>query len=210
MTEILNITNALRVIAQLSIDRSSVVLGKLIKRGARIEIVKVYSSDISEASSAVYLGDEGVVGAILNLEGDINLKFLFFVTHKDSLLITDMILRKELGTTKQFDLYAESAIQEIGNIVASAITNVFTSDFGINMKPTPPIIINDFAGTVFEEYIREIATVKNQILIIETKFQVVRSDISCYMFMLPIPGSEEHLANIDKLVGNNGNNKGEV
>lgn len=194
MTENMNADRALKLIAKLSIDRSSQVLSKLIKAGAKITLEKVYIEDISRVTERfISEGEREVVGAFIDLVGDAPFKFLFFVDVKDSLLLCDMMLRREAGTTKELDIYAKSAVQELGNILASAISNVFATDFQISMKPTPPTVINDYSTTIFQEFVMAAALDSNDILIIESMFQVIAQDISCSMYMLPLHGSDRVL-----------------
>ncbi|MCK5579806.1 MAG: chemotaxis protein CheC [Candidatus Omnitrophica bacterium] len=194
MTEKKKIDRALKLIAGLSIDKSSQVLSKMIKMGASIEMRDVYMADISQLTANRTAEDEKeVVGAFIDLVGDAPFKFLFYVSADDSLVLTDLILRREVGTSKEFDLYSQSAVQEIGNILASAITNVFATDFQISMRPSPPVVVNDYASTIFQEYIMSAALERDEILIIETVFCVVQQDISCRMFILPMQESEKIL-----------------
>jgi len=196
MSDNIKINNAISLIARLSIDKSSRMFSKFVKAGARIELEKAYVADITEATKMINAEDSEVVGAFINLIGDAPFKFLFFVNLKDSFLLADLILRRPMGTTQAFDLYASSAVQEIGNVLASSISNVFATDFQIVMKPSPPTVLHDYAGTLFEEYIIEAAIEKNEIFIIQTKFVVVEHNINCHMFIVPLHGSENVLANI--------------
>ncbi len=191
-----DIDRAVKLIARLSIDKASQVFSKTIKSGAKIEIDKAYIADISDATAQAYAEDSEVVGAFIDLNGDAPFKFLFYIKDKDSLILTDLMLRREIGFTTEFSIYTESSVQEIGNILASAISNVFSADFGIALKPTPPTVVHDYAGTVFEEYLMDVVSDRNEILIIESKFCIVKSDIRCAMFLLPYPGSEKALASI--------------
>lgn len=191
------VQRALQLIANISIDKSSQVLSKMIKTGAKIELENVYVADISRATEAVMMSETGdVVGAFVDLIGDMPFKFLFYVPAEDSMTLTDLILRKELGETKKFDIYVTSCVQELGNIMASAVTNVFASDFQISMRPSPPKVLHDYASTVFEEYIMEAASEQNEILIIESVFRVVRMNIKCRMFLLPTGDTQKTLASI--------------
>ena len=188
--------NAVALIARLSVDKSSRMLSKFVKSGARIDVERAYVADITEVTKNVLAENDEVVGAFIDLIGDAPFKFLFFVNIKDSLILTDLILRRPFGTAKEFDVYASSSVQEIGNILASAISNVFATDFQIVMKPSPPQVVHDFAGTLFEEYLMEVAQEKNDIFFIETKFVVVEHDIRCHMFIVPMHGSENVLNSI--------------
>ncbi len=187
----------LRIVAKLSIDKASVVLSKMVKNGAKIDLEKVYVADISQVTEKVIADEEGdVIGAFIDLVGDIPFKFLFYVNSKDSMVLTDLILRRKDGATKEIDTYTISAVQELGNILSSAITNVFASDFQVKMKPCPPVMVHDFASTIFQEFIMDAASEQNEILMIESIFRVVKMDIKCRMFLLPKSGAEETLKNI--------------
>jgi len=196
MSDQSRINNAITLIARLSIDKSSRTLSKFVRAGARIELERAYVVDVSEATKVIAHGESEVVGALVNLTGDAPFKFLFFVGLKDSFLLADLILRRPLGTTTGFDLYASSAVQEIGNVLATSISNVFATDFQIVMRSTPPMVLHDYAGTLFEEYILEAAVEKNELFIIETKFFVVEHNINCHMFIVPLHGSEDVLSSI--------------
>ncbi|MCK5581566.1 MAG: chemotaxis protein CheC [Candidatus Omnitrophica bacterium] len=190
---------ALKLVATLSIDRCSTLLSKMIKKGATIELENVSHEDISGVTATIMgTEDREVVAAFVDLEGDAPFKFLFYVNVKDSLVLADMILRKEPGTTKEFDEYASSAVQELGNILASGCTNVFVKDFKIAMKPTPPVVVKDYLSTMFQEYIMNVACQQDKLLMIETVFVVMGQNIPCAMFILPIPGSEQVL--VDKIL----------
>ncbi len=187
----------LRIVAKLSIDKASQVLSKMVKSGAKIELEKVYLADISQITAKIMEEDTGdVVGAFVDLVGDIPFKFLFYVDAKDSMILTDLILRRKDGSTKEIDVYTLSAVQELGNILSSAITNVFASDFQVSMKPQPPVVVHDYASTIFGEYIMDAATEQNEILMIESQFQVVKMNIKCRMFLLPKSDAQKTLANI--------------
>jgi len=187
---------AIKVIAQLSIDTASRTFSKLIKAGATIDLERAFIADISEVTRMFSGSEDEVVGAYVDLVGDAPFTFLFFVSAPDSLMLTDLMLRREVGTTKEFDLYAKSAVQEIGNVLASAIVNVFSRDFGIAMKPTPPAVCRDYIGTVFEEYIMKSAGELNELFVMESRFCVVQFDIKCHMFIVPLPGSDEVLQTV--------------
>jgi len=185
MEENSKLLRAIRLVAQLSVDASSRLLSKMIKAGARISIDRTYMADVSEVTAKIASEVDDVAGAYIDLVGEVPFKFLFFVKVEDSLLLTDMILQRTPGSTKEFNLYAQSAVQEIGNIISSAISNIFSKDFNIALKPTPPTVIRDYAGVVFSEYLLDVAANDNEVFIVETVFNVIEKNIDCYMFLLP-------------------------
>ncbi|MBU1862722.1 MAG: chemotaxis protein CheC [Candidatus Omnitrophica bacterium] len=189
---------AIQLIARLSIDKASQVFSKVLKTGARIELVDVTLSDIVEVTERVNKESREIVGAFVDLTGEIPFKFLLFVDVNDSLTLCDLMLRKEMGTMKEFDIYASSAVQEIANILACAIANVFSTDFQMPLRPSPPTVVRDYSGTIFEEYIVETAMESNEILMIESRFCVIKHSLSCDMFIMPCSGGEKLLQHITK------------
>ncbi|HOY08944.1 MAG TPA: chemotaxis protein CheC [Candidatus Omnitrophota bacterium] len=190
------INRAIKLVAKISIDKASQVFSKLIKTGARIEMEDAFLADITSITERVNRENTNVVGAFVDLTGEVNFKFLFHVPIQDSMLLADLMLRREVGTTKEFDVYAASAVQEIGNILASAISGVFSSDFSIDLHPTPPEVVNDYVGTVFQEFLVSAAPERNDILIMESCFHVIKNDIRCHMYLLPLGESEKVLSYI--------------
>ena len=188
------VSKVLQMIAQLSIDRASQVLSKLVKTGARIVLEKAYVSDIAQATAQINtdaIHDGDVIGSIVDMVGDAPFKFLFYSDIKSCYILTDLMLRRPVGTSKEYDIYVKSAVQEIGNIMSSAACNVFSTDFEISLKPTPPKVVHDFIGTIFEEFVVGVASETDDVLIIESRFHIVSHDVRCNMFILPFPGSEK-------------------
>ena len=106
MTEKKKIDRALKLIAGLSIDKSSQVLSKMIKMGASIEMRDVYMADISQLTANRTAEDEKeVVGAFIDLVGDAPFKFLFYVSADDSLVLTDLDAQRIAFTVITLDYF---------------------------------------------------------------------------------------------------------
>jgi chemotaxis protein CheY-P-specific phosphatase CheC len=194
--ENLKIDKTIKMVAQLAIDSSSRIFSKIIRRGARIRLERVFITDITEITEKMAKIDEEIVATSIDLVGDVNFKFLFSVNAKDSFPLTDLMLRREVGTTKTLDEYALSSIQEIANILASSISNVFSADFEVELKPCAPIVLHDYPGSVFEEFILDIAKEKDTLFVIESSFEVAGTNILCNLFLLPSHDSDKILTYI--------------
>jgi len=187
---------AVELITRLSIDRASQVLSKMVRAGAKIVWEEMNEMDVAQLTERVSSEGDAVMGALIDLAGDIDLKFLCFLPERHACTVTDMILQKEIGTTREINELVRGAVQEIGNILASAVCNVFVSDFQIHMRPSPPMFVHDFQGSIFEEYLIRGVGDRNEIYVIETKFWIVRLDIPCSMYLVPAGGAKEMLMRI--------------
>lgn len=176
----------IKMVAQMSVEKASAVLGKLLRTDARIEVENVAMSDLSTVTAQISGSGDRIIGAFIDLNGDTEFKFLLFVNDQDSFILTDLMLRRPLGTTKSFDKYVYSTVKEIGNILSSAIAGVFSVDFKLKLKPTPPFSIHDFSGSIFEEYIINAGLPTDDVMIIESIFDVVGHGLRCNMYIIPL------------------------
>ncbi|MBF0360933.1 MAG: hypothetical protein HQK49_07970 [Oligoflexia bacterium] len=194
-----NLNKTVRIITQMGLNMASVLFSKLIKTDANIYIDKIYNEDISIVGNDIETNNKEVIAAMVDLVGDAPMKFLFMVPLDDALKITDLILGKKLGTTKNFDIYVESSVQEIGNIMASAISNVFVTTCKIKLLPSPPVVVKNYSSIIFQEYTFDLATESNEILIVESHFDLSATGINCILFLLPCLESKKVLSSIEGL-----------
>lgn len=135
----------LEIMSSLSIDRASRALSKSLRTGARISLSKVFIADLSGATEKMNEDQREMISVMVDFKGDEGCKLLFMLPLEGSLIITDLFLRNRLGTSKEYDIFTESAVQELGNILASHICNALVSDFNAKLIPQPPQIRNDYA-----------------------------------------------------------------
>ena len=184
-----SVNRAVRLIAEQSIDKASQSLSKMLKAGAAIELKRIDMVDIADITADITRENQEVTGSFVDLLGDAPFKFLFYVGVPGAFMLTDLLLNKEAGTTLNYDEYVTGTMQEIGNILASAVANTFANDFQISFKPTPPVVFKDYAAVLFEELIFQAAGDENKILLIESGLVVKKINLPCRIFVIPMPGS---------------------
>jgi chemotaxis protein CheC len=185
----------LDIIVKNSMDNASRSFSKTIKHAALIELVKTELVDISEITEEMNNDFREMVASMLRLEGSLNVKLMFMIPLDGALILQDFYLGETPGTSKKFDELTEGTVQEIGNILASAIGNSFASSLGSMLLPTPPQVLCDFAGTIFTQLIFEEGIDNDKILLTETKFKLHNTEIDCYFFLLPDLNTLEELLN---------------
>lgn len=191
----------LDILVKLGMDNASRAFSKTIKKGALIELVETKLVDISEITEEMNNDPREMIASVLQLQGAFQSKLLFMLPLDGALTIQDLYLGSPEGTSKEFDEYTEGTVQEIGNILASSISNSFAADFGSMLLPTPPQVICDFAGTIFSMLVLEDGMSEDKILLIETKFKLHKTEIDSYFFLLPdVKTLEESLNKLEKIV----------
>ncbi len=189
----------LDIIVKISIDNASRAFSKTIKHGALIELARTQLVDVSEITEEINKDSREMVGAMLQLNGVLKGKLLFMIPFDGALVLQDYYMCSPQGTSKKFDEHTEATVQEIGNILASSISNSLASDFGSMLLPTPPQVICDFAGTIFSSLILEEGIDHDTILLIETKFKIHNTEIDSYFFLLlDIDTMEKSLSKLEQ------------
>jgi chemotaxis protein CheC len=181
--------SAVELIARKSIDRASQILSKAIRLGAKIEFLEVIESDISQITSKMSDQDQSVIASLIQLTQDTKWNVLFTVPLKDALILTDLFIRKPVGTTTEFNIYVESTIQELGNMMASSICNTFSADFNLLLKPSPPLVMKDYEAAIFSDLLLMENEIEDKIFLIHTRFLVVKYEMTCKLYLLPQKGS---------------------
>lgn len=188
------INRTFRVVAERSLERASDMFAKFVRRNARIELKQVRIVHPNEATEAINAENRPIAAAYVDLLGDAPFKFLVCIGLEDARKVTDLIIGLPVGTTKVMDTMAMSAVQEVGNILASSVANVFSADFNISLKPEPPRVMMDFIGMIFAEFILMSDPDRENLILIESVVEIVEHNIDCTMFLLPVEGSDRVLS----------------
>ena len=173
------------IMSRLSIDRASRALSKILRTGAMISLSKAYIADLSETTEKMNDDLREMTGVMVDFKGNVGCKLLFMLPVNGSFVLTDLFLRQPAGTTKEYNEFTESVIQELGNILASHISNALVSDFDATLVPQPPHVHNDYAGVLFSNLVLEQGMLDDKLLLMETKFEICNTELECYLFLLP-------------------------
>lgn len=180
----MEVKKIIEIAIKLSIDKSSQALSKILKSGSKIELLNIKTMRIKDINSTLPI-DLEVAGAYIDLDGEREgFKLLFLVELTTSFRLAELMLRWPNGKIKEYNTFTESAIAEIGNILGSTVSNVFSSDFGIKIIPTPPHVVRDFSSNLLEYMIMDIPYI-DCFLFAESRFFVVKEELPCYFFILP-------------------------
>ena len=193
----INHLKVFEVMTRLSIDRASRALSKTLKTGAKIALSNIYITDLTGATEKMNEDTREMAGVMVNFHGNVSCKLLFMLPMAGTLILTDLFLRQPIGTAKEFDEASESAIQEVGNIIAAHICNALVSNFDATLVPLPPIVHNDYAGVLFSSLLMEQGMNEESFLLIDTSFKILKTELDCYLFLIPELKSFEKL--IDSL-----------
>ncbi|MBQ1336123.1 MAG: chemotaxis protein CheC [Selenomonadaceae bacterium] len=186
-----NQLDALREIGNVGAGNSATALSQIINRRIDMNVPKVALVPLDAVPDLVGGPDTIVVGVFLRVYGKAPGNILFLLPQKSAYYLVDTLMGKNHGDTEKLDLMDESALMEIGNILAGAYLNAFFTFTNISMLPSIPALAMDMAGAILNVVLVQLGQMGDTAMVIETEFLSEDDGINGHFFLVPDPGSLE-------------------
>ncbi|MBQ7477797.1 MAG: chemotaxis protein CheC [Selenomonadaceae bacterium] len=186
-----NQLDALREIGNVGAGNSATALSQIINRRIDMNVPKVALVPLDAVPDLVGGPDTIVVGVFLRVYGKAPGNILFLLPQKSAFYLVDTLMGKNHGDTEKLDFMDESALMEIGNILAGAYLNAFFTFTNISMLPSIPALAMDMAGAILNVVLVQLGQMGDTAMVIETEFLSEDDGINGHFFLVPDPGSLE-------------------
>ncbi len=147
--------------------------------------------DLQELIGTFGSGEELAVCINLLVEGDAPSTVLFLLDEKSSFLLADLLMGMQPGTRTELDDMAQSALQEVGNILTGSMLVALSSMTRLTLNPSVPALAHDMLAAVLSAALLERGIFDEKILLIETRFHDDHVSLMGYFFLIPEEGSLE-------------------
>ncbi len=181
--------DALREIGNVGAGNSATALSQIINHRIDMNVPQVSIVPITDVPDLVGGPDVMVAGVFLRVYGAAPSNILFLLPQESAFYLVDMILGKPHGDTKTLDFMDESALMEIGNILAGAYLNALFNLTKLSLLPSIPALAMDMAGAILSVVLIQLGQMGDHALVIETEFQADEDGIKGHFFLVPDPGS---------------------
>ncbi len=181
--------DALREIGNVGAGNSATALSQIINHRIDMNVPQVSIVPITDVPDLVGGPDVMVAGVFLRVYGAAPSNILFLLPQESAFYLVDMILGKPHGETKTLDFMDESALMEIGNILAGAYLNALFNLTKLSLLPSIPALAMDMAGAILSVVLIQLGQMGDHALVIETEFQADDDGIKGHFFLVPDPGS---------------------
>lgn len=183
--------DALKEVANVGAGHAATALSQLTKRRIMIDVPEVRVCQIEEAASAVG-NASGVVAAILmHVLGDLTGRSLLIFEKDCAMQLTDMLLNRELGTTKVFAELEQSSLKETANILTGAYLTGLSDMLGLMLIPSVPSLAIDLCSAILSTTYLNFGHDRSYVIILDTRFRFDPGDpgMSGHFVLLPDPSS---------------------
>lgn len=183
--------DALREIGNVGAGNSATALSQIINRKIDMNVPEVSIVPLGDVPDLVGGPDAIVVGVFLRVYGKAPGNILFLLPRDSAFYLVDTLMGKKHGDTRVLDFMDESALTEIGNILAGAYLNALFNFTQISLLPSIPALAMDMAGAILNVVLVQLGQMGDHALVIETEFLAEDDGIKGHFFLVPDPGSME-------------------
>ncbi|OPY27608.1 MAG: purine-binding chemotaxis protein [Methanocella sp. PtaU1.Bin125] len=179
--------DALRELGNIGTSHAATSLSQLVGSTINITVPAIALEKIEHISSII--SEEKVVGILLDIrDGDNTVGYLYTMfPERSAFRIVDTLMGQPLGTTGGITEVEQSAIMEVGNILASSFCDALAEFLGMVLLPSPPCFVCDMADAIVENSLIAIGQVADDAIIFRTDLMDDQRIYDGYVIMLPNP-----------------------
>ena len=162
---------------------TSKALSKLIDRPVAVEISRAEVKKVEELSPLVDY-EEIIAGIYLPIAGDIKGAALLIFPKETAFTLSDLLVKREPGTTRKLTELDESALKEVGNIISGSYFTVLSNKMQVKIIEHIPSFSFDMFGAVISQIITQFAQKAEKALVMEIEFTFKPATLKGYFLLL--------------------------
>ncbi len=175
--------NELQEINKQAAVNASRALSKLIGRTVSVDISKAEVKNVEKLTPII--GQEEIaVGIYLPVTGDVKGASLLIFPKETAFTLSDLLVRREPGTTRKLTELDESALKEVGNIISGNYFTVLSNKLGVKIIEHIPRFSFDMFGAIIGQIITKFVQEVEKALIIEIEFIFKPITLKGYFLLL--------------------------
>jgi chemotaxis protein CheC len=197
----------LRIIFDRGAEGASQALSKWLAEEVHLAVSEVELIELEQAAELLGPAESVVTACIMGLTGRLTGSILLVFEDRSGFALLDLLLHQPVGTTTTWGELEQSGAKETTNIVGCAYVNALASHLpgidlteagqadlpriiGGELVPTPPIFVQEFAGSLLQFALMEQAIELDEVLLIHSQFRADRQALNLNWTLLFIPSRE--------------------
>ena len=166
---------------------ASTALASLMNTEININVPHVRILGFNDVADYVGGPENVVLGVLIKLSGDVDGMILY--VFNDDLIrnVLKVFFGKDYTSVSELDEMDMSALNEIGNIMASSYVNALSSMTSLTIDVSVPSMCVDMAGAILSVPSIEFAQVGNKVLFIDDSFSIGENSDKVKSNMILVP-----------------------
>ncbi len=184
--------DVLREIGNIGAGNAATALAKMLAKKIDMDVPKVNILEFRNVGDLLGGEERVVAGIYFKLDGDIDGSIMFILDYESAKKLINLLFGQEIvGET--IDEMGQSALQEVGNILAGSYCSSLSSLTGLKLNISVPSLSVDMAGAILSVPVILFGQVGDKVMLIETDFSEGGDKVNGHFFLIPDEGSFEPL-----------------
>ena len=174
--------DALRELANIASGTAATALSQMLARVVEINVPRALALPPADAAEACGEAESHVAGVVVPIQGDIDGVVLLMIPYEQAESLCEL-----LGVEAHTEV-GDSALREIGNILATSYLNGLGAMTGLAMDPSPPQLRTDMLGAIVSTPLVGAAGAGELALVLDSELDVSGEACSISFLLLPTAG----------------------
>jgi chemotaxis protein CheC len=174
--------DALRELANIASGTAATALSQMLSREVQINVPRALVLPPADALDACGDPEAHVAGVVVPIRGDIDGMVLLLIPYEQAEILCNL-----LGVEPHTEV-GDSALREIGNILATSYLNGLSAMTGLNLEPSPPQLHTDMLAAIVSSLLIGTGGADNLALVLDSELDVSGDPCSISFLLLPTSG----------------------
>jgi len=181
--------DVLREVGNIGAGNAATALSRLLNKPVDMAVPKVQLLPFEEISEKVGGAEQVVVAIFLRVEGEAPGNLFFILSPEAAKSLLNRLVGFPPETDGMFNEMEQSALCEIGNILAGSYLSSLADFTKLSMYPTVPALAMDMAGAILSFGLLQFGHMGDDALLIDTTFLEGDHEVEGQFFLIPDPDS---------------------
>ena len=179
--------DALREVANIGAGHAATALSQMTGGTIMISVPTINIAPLEEVPPQITGPEEPVAAVLMNMLGDLTGRTLLVFPKPTAIRLSELMLRRPEGSSKDLGELEQSAIKEAGNILSGQYMNALSEFMGLMLLPSPPSLAVDMSAAVLTTAYLQFGTDKDFVFCVESEFfmQDLNERLRGFFLLLP-------------------------
>ena len=183
--------DALREVANIGAGHAATALSQMTGGTIMITVPTINIMRLEDLPPQLGDDEEPVAAVLMTMLGDLTGRTLLVFPKRTVLRLSEMMLRRPVGSSTALGELECSAIKEAGNILSGAYMNALSDFMGMMLLPSPPTLAIDMSAAVLTSAYLQFGVDFDYVFCVESEFIMQDSNerLRGFFLLLPDPAS---------------------
>ena len=179
--------DALREVANIGAGHAATALSQMTGGTIMISVPQINIARLEDVPPQIAAPEEPVAAVLMNMLGDLTGRTLLVFPKPTAMRLSELMLRRPAGSSKDLGVLEQSAIKEAGNILSGAYMNALSDFMGLMLLPSPPSLAIDMSTAVMTTAYLQFGSDKDYVFCVESEFymQDLQEKLRGFFLLLP-------------------------